>query len=70
MFEKRKRRTIIVVTIKEYYECTRTYDYYLTDCEWDNKKTDYSIKGKDFAWINSNTILFIKREKKKKEKES
>ena len=67
MFETRTRRTIIVVTIKECYEVVRTYDYYLTDTEWDNKKTDYSMKGKDYSWINSNTILFIRKEKKKKE---
>lgn len=70
MFEPRRMRTIIVVTIKECYEVVRTYDYYLTDAEWGNKKTDYNMKGKDYSFIDKDTILFIKKEKKKKEKES
>ena len=70
MFETRKQRTIIVVMIMWYGEFVKTYDYYLTDSEWNNKRADYDMKGKTYRWINSDVILFIKREKQKKEKES
>lgn len=63
MFETRRKRTIIVVHITKYSEYVSTYEYYLTDHEWINKKTDFDMKMKDYKYVDYDTILFIKKEK-------
>lgn len=65
MFERRKKKTIVVVIVSKYTEYAKTYDYWMTDDEWRNKQTDFDLKGKHYTWINSDTILFIKKEKGK-----
>ena len=69
MFEKRQKRTIIVVKITAYGEIARTHNYYLTYTEWLNKQADFDLKGKNYTWVDRDTILFIKNELNK-EKES
>ena len=67
IFEKVKRRTVIVVEITKYGEHVNANDVLMNDYDWQKYLWKLSLKGKSYRYINSDFIMFINRKEEKEE---
>lgn len=67
IFEKVKRRTVIVVEITKYGEHINANDVLMNDYDWQKYLWKLSVKEKSYRYINSDCIMFINRKEEKEE---